>query len=233
MVNITTTKNFGDGRLKICVYGEAGAGKTRLCGTTDKPTIILSAEGGLLSLQDYDIPVIVIKNIETLREAYKFLLTEKGKKYEWVCIDSLSEVAEVCLSAEKALVKDARNAYMTMQDKVTALIRSFRDLDRNIYMSAKMEFVEIEKDIYKYPSAPGKKMANAIPYMFDGLFYIVNKKIGNENVRYLQTIATGNISAKDRSGKLPAQVEPNLALIEKLISKPKITKTKETQEKKK
>ena len=46
--------------LKIGVAGLVGAGKTSFCATTGAPTVIISAEAGLLSLRDVDIPVIEV-----------------------------------------------------------------------------------------------------------------------------------------------------------------------------
>jgi hypothetical protein len=55
--------------LKFLVHGPAGAGKTTLCGTTGEPTVIISAESGLLSLRHLDIPVIEVKTLDQLYEA--------------------------------------------------------------------------------------------------------------------------------------------------------------------
>lgn len=109
-MNLTTTtqlaKNNG---IKVLVYGQAGAGKTCLCATTPDHarTIILSAEAGLLSIAGADIAVIEIKSIQDLMDAYGWLTqTEQGRSYEWICLDSISEMGEVILNAAKKHVKD-------------------------------------------------------------------------------------------------------------------------------
>ena len=53
--------------IKCLVYGKAGHGKTYAARTAPKP-IILSAESGMLSLRDVDIPVITIRTVEELSE---------------------------------------------------------------------------------------------------------------------------------------------------------------------
>ena len=51
-------------------YGQSGAGKTSLIKTLPSP-IVLSAEGGLLSIQDANLPYIEIASMDNLREAYQ------------------------------------------------------------------------------------------------------------------------------------------------------------------
>ena len=64
-IKLTSTKQAAQlNGLKICVYGASGAGKTRLCATTGAPTVIISAESGLLSLRDADIPVIEVQTLQ-------------------------------------------------------------------------------------------------------------------------------------------------------------------------
>jgi len=54
--------------VKIVVYGEAGIGKTRLA-TTMPYSILLSAEGGTLSLKNFDVDCIEVLNTLALQEA--------------------------------------------------------------------------------------------------------------------------------------------------------------------
>ena len=53
-MKLIKTNDQGMHHLKICVHGDAGTGKTRLCATTGdaENTVIISAEGGLLSLRN-------------------------------------------------------------------------------------------------------------------------------------------------------------------------------------
>ena len=124
----------------------------------------------MLSLRGQNIDVVEIKNMEDLREAYEYL--ENDTTYEWVCLDSISEVAEVVLSTEKGNTKDPRKAYGEMNDVMTKLIRSFRDLPKNVYMSAKQSKIkdEITGGMFFSASAPGQSIATALPYFFDEVF---------------------------------------------------------------
>lgn len=139
-INLKTTGGLSANGVKVLVYGQAGAGKTSLITTLPNP-IVLSAEGGLLSIQDANLPYLEIGNMETLKEAYEWLLaSEEAKSFESVALDSISEIAEVVLNYEKKVAKDPRQAYGSMQEQMADIIRAFRDLpNRHVYMSAKLE----------------------------------------------------------------------------------------------
>ena len=141
-IKLTSTKQAAQlNGLKVCVYGASGAGKTRLCATTGAPTVIISAESGLLSLRDTDIPVIEVQTLQDVFDAYQFVSqSAEAQHFEWVCLDSISDIGEAVLSAEKKTSKDPRQAYGAMADQMHELVRAFRDLPgKNVYFSAKME----------------------------------------------------------------------------------------------
>lgn len=216
-MKINSTKEVGNKHIKVLVHGPAGAGKTRLCSTVNKP-LIISVEGGLLSLADFDLDVVEINGMDGLREAYEFLL--KDDKYEWVCLDSISEIAEVILASEKAKVNDPRKAYGETQEKMMGLMRGFRDLPKNIYFSAKQERVkdDVTGGMLYGPAAVGQKLGPAMPYLFDEVFALKTWK-DDEGVtqRALQTTRDAQYEAKDRSGKLDDLEPADLGLILKKI----------------
>lgn len=170
----TTAQAAADNGLKVLVHGPAGAGKTTLAATTGEPTVIISAEAGLLSLRGHDIPVIEVASIDDVHEAYRFVLeAAEARSFRWVCLDSISEIAEVCLAREKAQNKDPRAAYGQLADQMSALIRAFRDLPaRNVYMSCKQQRVQDQatgSQLY-FPALPGQMLGQGIGYFFDFVF---------------------------------------------------------------
>ena len=215
-INLRSTSDAHTNGVKLLVYGQSGAGKTTLIKTLPKP-IVLSAEGGLLSLQDADLPFIEISDMETLREAYIWLTqSDEAKGFESVALDSISEIAEVVLNAEKKATKDPRQAYGAMQEQMTDIIRSFRDLPgRHVYMSAKLEKTQDEMGRVLYaPSMPGNKIGQALPYFLDEVLALRVEKDG-EGVtqRALMCDSDGLWLAKDRSGKLGPWEAPDLGEI--------------------
>ena len=215
-INVKTTGSLAANGMKVLVYGQAGAGKTSLVKTLPNP-IVLSAEGGLLSIQDADLPYIEISDMDTLKEAYTWLTSsDEAKAYQSVALDSISEIAEVVLNAEKKATKDPRQAYGAMQEQMADIIRAFRDLPgRHVYMSAKLEKTQDEMGRVLYaPSMPGNKTGQALPYFFDEVLALRVEKDG-EGVtqRALMCDSDGLWLAKDRSGKLEAWEAPDLGAI--------------------
>lgn len=210
----TTDQASAAAGVKVLVYGDAGMGKTTLCATAPSP-IIISAESGLLSLRKFRIPVIEIKTIDQLTEAYDWATrAAEARQFATVCIDSISEIGEVVLANAKRQVKDPRQAYGELIEKMTMTIRAFRDLPgKHVYMAAKMEPMKDElTGVVRYgPSMPGSKLGPQLPYYFDEVFRLgVNKSPQGETYRFLQTQPDLQYTAKDRSGSLAAIESPDL-----------------------
>jgi phage nucleotide-binding protein len=215
-INVKTTGSLAANGVKVLVYGQAGAGKTSLIKTLPSP-IVLSAEGGLLSIQDADLPFIEITSMTELQEAYTWLTSsDEAKAYKSVALDSISEIAEVCLNTEKKATKDPRQAYGAMQEQMADIIRAFRDLPgRHVYMSAKLEKTQDEMGRVLYaPSMPGNKTGQALPYFFDEVLALRVEKDGDGNTqRALMCDSDGLWLAKDRSGKLDMWEAPDLSAV--------------------
>ncbi len=226
-IKITTTAQSA-GHVKCLVYGDSGIGKTTLCKTAPNP-IIISAERGLLSLDDVEIPTIEIENHLDLQEAYRLITTDENYKgVETVCLDSISDIGESILSYFKKNPVDGNShpqaAYGSLADELLPMIKKFRDIEgKNVYFTAKCKRMTDEySGITSWiPSMPGKVLADALPYLFDFLLPMrMGKTKENEDYRYLQTKADLQWIAKDRSGKLSDQEQPDLGnLFDRALSK--------------
>lgn len=219
-IRLTTTAQ-SSARCKCLVIGPSGIGKTRLCATAPKP-LIISAEKGMLSLKDENLPVIEISNHIDLEDAYKFVTTDpRAKRFETICIDSVSDIAESCLAWFKENPVDGNThpqaAYGHMADKILPMLKKFRDLnDFHVYFTAK---IKRQEDAYTgidtfMASCPGRVLGPALPYLFDFVFQMrIGETESGKKYRYLQTQPDLQYHAKDRSGKLNFIEEPNLAKI--------------------
>ena len=221
-MKLIKTNDQGMHYLKICVHGDAGTGKTRLCATTGAPddTVIISAEGGLLSLRNSNITAIECSSKDDVIEAYQWICdSDEARGIQWVCVDSISEIAEQVLSHERSQSKDPRRAYGELAIVMDRLIKSFRDLDKHIYMSCKTERIQSEAGLIWAPSFPGAKVGNSIPYLFDELFTlrVYRDPESGDIKRWLQCHADGTYAAKDRSGALDMYEAPSLAHIKNKI----------------
>lgn len=213
-----TTTNQATRHVKCLVYGESGIGKTTLCKTAPNP-IIVSAEDGLLSLSDVQIPVIEVKTVDDLAEAITFINTsEDAKQFETVCIDSISDIAEALLIQYQKEEKDPRKAYGRVNNEVLDFARKFRDLpERHIYITAKAKrLVDDTSGLVTFiPMMPGQQLGPALPYLYDFVLPLRigqfdNGEGGSVETRYIQTTEDIQWIAKDRSGKLDAIEEPDL-----------------------
>lgn len=222
-MKLKSTKDAASSGIKALVYGLSGIGKTALAATTGDlaNTVIASAENGLLSLREYDIDVQVIDTIDDLYSLWDWLTTDPaGLSKKWLIVDSISEIAEVILINQKKVtvngkLVDPRQAYGAMQDQMIALIRAFRDLPLNVVMIAKCEKAQDENGrMLNYPSTPGNKLGQQLPYLFDEVWAMrIQKDASGIDHRVIQTQPCFNWTAKDRSGSLDDLEKPNLAEI--------------------
>jgi len=215
-MQLKSTKDLHTNGVKLLVYGQAGAGKTSLIRTLPNP-VVFSAEGGLLSLAQDNIPFIEVTDMATLTEAYKWVTeSDDAKKFDSVALDSISEIAEVVLSSEKKKSKDPRQAYGALQEIIGDLIRAFRDIQgKNVYFSAKLEKQsdELGRMLY-WPSMPGNKTGQQLPYYFDEVLALrIEKDADGQTQRALMCDSDGLWTAKDRSGRLDAWEAPDLGAI--------------------
>lgn len=232
----TTSALSASHGVKFLVYGNAGTGKTMLIPTAPAP-LLISAENGLLSLTrkniervhgvntpgiSYDIPVAKVRTVADLTEVFDLLKIPANRaKYNvgTICLDSISEIAEICLANALTNNKDGRMAYGDMAEQMLHLFRCFRDLEGvNVYFSAKQGFCKDSN--LMGPSLPGNILPREVPYLFDELFHLhlVSDAQGNP-VRVLRTAPDSENNAKDRSGALDPRGEwPSLANIMQKIS---------------
>lgn len=215
--------------VKALIYALSGIGKTALVATAPRP-LLVSAESGALVLNKknleklygvanptitYDVPMITIRNVQDLTDVHTWLESSaEAKNFDTVCVDSISEIGEVVLNNAKRVVKDPRQAYGELIEKMETVIRAFRDLqNKHVYMAAKLEPIKDEATgIVTYgPSMPGAKLGQKLPYFFDEMFKLaVNKDAQGNSFRFLQTGADLQNMAKDRSGALDMMEPPHL-----------------------
>lgn len=204
--------------VKCIVYSPAKIGKTMLCGTAPRPMII-SAERGLLSLRrDHGhIPAVEIRNLQDLIDVHAWAFNSpEARGFDTICLDSISEIAEVVLIAAKldAITQAAKvrkpvngfQAYTELNDQIMKIFRDFRDFAfKHVYFTAKQE---LEKDTatglpVNQPTMPGKQLTMQLPYMFDEIFQLVKYKLADgREMRALRCIGDNANIAGDRSGRL-------------------------------
>lgn len=205
-IKIQQTSEIEFQGVKCIVYGGAGVGKTRLCATAPKP-LILSAEQGLLSLSEVDVPFIEISTLADLDEAYNYIKKNNQGQWETIALDSLSEIAEVLIARELPNHKDARQAYGVLANAMIPMLKKFRDL-KNVNTIFTCKKIDIQNEdtgsVTTELFLPGKVMSNQVPYLVDELFYM---DLDRKSIPWLQTKPKRGVFAKDRSGALNPEGE--------------------------
>lgn len=232
---VSNSKSYSIDAIKILILGESGVGKTKLAATIGEPTLIISAEAGLLCLADSDIDVIDIsrddkqnpvptdKRIDRLREAYAYLLTKEARdKYRWIYIDSLTEISQNLveqLQREFPERKDALVLWGEYAIKQKAIIKLFRDLPYyNVVFTALVTTNQDELNRKYLGVDIAGKIAHRVPALLDIVLYMQAVKQEDGTVkRVLCTLKDDRYIAKDRSGKLNQYEPADLGLIIKKI----------------
>ena len=224
-----TTRQSG---IKLVVYGKPKTGKTSLIASCPNP-LIISAERGLLSLRALPTmvktPVIEVHGMTEFNEVYEWCSkSADAKKYDTFCLDSITELAEVCLMEEKAkTLAKAKGGkpnnfepYQELNTQIMAILRGFRDMpNKHILFIAQEEFDKDENTgmtMYR-PVMPGKQLTRQLPYTFDEIFQLVRFTAPDGSAyNGLRTVSDAQNTAGDRSGRL-APWEP--ADIQHIINK--------------
>jgi phage nucleotide-binding protein len=223
---ITNTNQVHSNGIKCLIYGESGVGKTSLVKTINEPTLIISAESGLLSIAGSNIDVFDLnqydnleKKIASIGEVYRALNTQEYKeKYKCIFIDSITEISQQLVQFLKTKYPDKRETLVMWgeySEKIKQMIKAFRDLQGYDVVFTALRSVEKDDIGRRYFGVDmNGKISKQIEALVDELFCLeVIESEDGEKKRVLITNRTDQYSAKDRSGKLNQYEPSNLGLV--------------------
>ena len=220
-MKIGTTAISGTTFTKALIMGESGSGKTFTASTIDGKVLVISAEKGTLCLADHAIdcldlsvddegkPILEAKDRLT-RLSGIFKLLQAGTSYTDVFLDSLTEVSELVITAlnkEFPDRKDSLPMYGENAKRMTSIIKSFRDLPYNVYMTCLAKSDKDENGRRFMGLSLTGKIADVAPQYFDFVFYVYPDEAAADGKRMFITRKSATNICKDRSGKL-LPVEP-------------------------
>lgn len=161
MQELAETKN-------ILIYGDSGVGKTVLAGSAEKVGII-SVEKGTISAKMHGSTATVwpIKKWEDLEEAYNYLHDNPDHGFDWIIVDSLTEMQQKALraildnavgeNASRDLDIPALQDYQKWQNMFKRFVIAFCDLPVNVMFTAlSLQATDEEGEPFLTPDIAGK-----------------------------------------------------------------------------
>jgi hypothetical protein len=202
--------------VKSVCYGPPGSGKTPLVNTAPRP-VLLAVEPGLLSMRGSNVMTCYAPTVELIDDFFKWLFesAEARQNVETVCVDSISQIAEIYLEKELPKHKDPRKAYGEMSQKVMKHLNGlYYTRERNTYLIAKQGFEEIDGIRTRRPYFPGQDLGVKVPHLFDLVMYLDEVSMPSVGkVKALRTKSALGIFARDRGGKLAELEQPDLTML--------------------
>jgi hypothetical protein len=144
------------GKKNWLIYAPSGVGKTVLAGTAPNALILTVEAAGTESAKAMgsEADEWVCDSWDELQKAFVWIRDEGHKLYEWVIVDSLSEMEELCWKAQleeahasnsqRSIYQAAIQDYAIVDNKVKALVDAFNRLPINVLYTAQMADKEAE-----------------------------------------------------------------------------------------
>lgn len=202
---------------KSVLFGGPGSGKTPLIATCPNPVALIT-EPGLLSIRKIShVPAWEAYEAPKIDEFFKwFFESAESKKFDTLCVDSITQMAEIYLKKELSVNKDGRKAYGQMSMKVRENIdKMFYLPNKHIMLIAKQGIFEDETGSKKKPYFPGQELNVYVPHLFDEILHLglynVPGVVGE--TRAIRTKENFNTVARDRSGNLSEFEFPDMNAI--------------------
>lgn len=200
----TLAMRFG---IKAVIFGPPGSGKTPLLETAPRP-IALITEPGMLSMRKSNLPCWnAINSPKEIEEFFKWLRSSnEAKNYDTVCMDSLSQMAELIIREELGRNKDGRKAYGEMSRRVMDHLEFlFYMPQKHTALLCKQAVIDGANEAkVRIPSFPGQDLGVKVPHLFDAFWHLDKHRIPGvaQPTRALLTQANFSTMARDRSGLL-------------------------------
>lgn len=237
-----------DDFVNLLVYGMSGSGKTVFGGSGNNVLFLAPEDDGTLSAKRMGSTAQKwpIKRWADLNEAYEWLYDNEDHGFDWIVIDSATEMQQMLLrdiletanreNDKRDLDIPALPDHQKWQNKFKRFVKAFNALPVNVLWLALARSEEDQnKEDFLCPDIAGKKYQLALTfasYMTSfGYLEVTDKTYANprrnedgqpetvvRTVRQITWQDTGTIRGKDRTNRLaPVTINKTLAQLEKQI----------------
>lgn len=213
-------KQFG---VKLLVYGPAGTAKTPIIGTAPRP-VVLSVETGTRSLANLptDVKGVHTRNAKEIRDFLNWAVSSnEARNFDTICIDSLTEIAEMFLLDEMSKTTNLQRAYGEMGKHVKAMVRAINQMrHKHFYMIAQLSYKDVAATSKRVPRFPGQELSSFVPHEIDEIYYVDRQPVPPTHQVHLcwQTAGDANTLARSRSGKVDPFESPNIGTVIRKIT---------------
>jgi hypothetical protein len=210
-------------KLKICILGQSGMGKTRMAIATLPPkakVLILATEPGLMSVRNElrERPTFLPYKIKSLPEFITVLdhFEGKSKKPDYVVVDSLTALASLIHRNCKSLYKHM-DMWTQFNDKFDVTLDRLLNFPKSNMICTAIDDLETDKsgEVSRLPLIAGGKMKKFMLQNFDGTFFLkyVTSEDGATKSILAVTQHLDDMPAKNRTGTLDLHEPPDLSHI--------------------
>lgn len=219
-----------DDYVNLLVYGRSGIGKTVFAGSADRALFLAPEDDGTISAKRlgskaHKIPIL---SWNDLQGAYEYIYDNPDLPYDWICIDSLTEMQDMLLrQILDDVVRDNPNRdldipaiadHQKWQNKFKRFVKAFNALPINVLYTALVRAEEDEEgETFLTPAIQGKgyEMSQKIASYMTSYGCMQIKRVKNpkfdpdedagrdnpkyKRVRRITWEDTGPIQGKDRT----------------------------------
>jgi hypothetical protein len=210
--------------VNLMIYAESGTGKTVLAGSDDDVLFIAPEDNGTLSAKRFGSSAKKwkIRKWGDIVEAYEWLATLDEIPFNWIVLDSLTEMQQMCMRAildEAVELNPGRDPDVPqLQDwqpyfeRFRRLVKAFNSLPVNVLytsLSQRIEDEDGETKVLPMIQGKGTQFAEQVVSWMTSFGYMSVKRQPNgkdeegktkyAEYRVIQWKATKTVSAKDRT----------------------------------
>ena len=203
--------------VPVLITAESGMGKSSAARTLPAgKTVIVNCERKPMPFKDFKkFKNVNIKKYKDYSNLIKELSGEKGKAYDYVVIDSLTSLLEIC-NKYCNTVYSGYTIWSEYNDLVYNILQDMKDLDQQVFITGIPEYIEIAPgEMRSVIKTKGKEFKGAIPKEFAIVVHghVIDDEEGNITEYQFDAKPSKYTSAKSPDGMFEERYIPNDMLL--------------------